>query len=89
MQGYVTDQAAGIYQVTKLIQSAQSLLSRVEARDDAVRGWAYLNPKLVLKRAQELDSIPPERRGPLHGIAIGVKDVILTKDMPTQYNSSM
>ena len=25
--------------------------------------------------------------GPLHGVAIGVKDVILTKDMPTQHFS--
>ncbi|KAK9896815.1 glutamyl-tRNA amidotransferase subunit A [Cystobasidium minutum MCA 4210] len=68
---------------------ARSLLSRVEARDDAVRGWAYLSPELILQSARELDAIPTEKRGPLHGIAIGVKDVILTKDMPTQYNSSM
>jgi amidase len=61
----------------------------VEARDAAVHGWAFLNPELVLKSARELDAIPPQERGPLHGIAIGVKDVILTKDMPTQYNSSM
>lgn len=66
---------------------AKSLLSRVEARDSAVHAWAYLSPELVLQRARELDQIPPEKRGPLHGIAIGVKDVILTKDMPTQHNS--
>jgi Asp-tRNA(Asn)/Glu-tRNA(Gln) amidotransferase A subunit family amidase len=66
---------------------AKSLLSRVEARDSAVHAWAYLDPDLVLRRARQLDQIPPERRGPLHGVAIAVKDVILTKDMPTQYNS--
>lgn len=66
---------------------AKSLLSRVSSRDSTVHAWAYLNPDLVLSRARELDQIPPEKRGPLHGVAIGVKDVILTKDMPTQYNS--
>ncbi|KAF2815267.1 Asp-tRNA Asn/Glu-tRNA Gln amidotransferas-like protein subunit A [Mytilinidion resinicola] len=66
---------------------AQSLLSRYESRDSTVHAWAYLNPELVLQEARKLDAIPPAERGPLHGVAIGVKDVILTKDMPTQYNS--
>jgi Asp-tRNA(Asn)/Glu-tRNA(Gln) amidotransferase A subunit family amidase len=70
-------------------QYAKSLLSRVEARDKTVNTWAYLDSELVLQRARELDQIPPEKRGPLHGVAIGVKDVIYTKDMPTQFNSSI
>ena len=70
-------------------QYAKSLLSRIEARDPAVKAWAYLNPDLVLERAKELDKVPLAERGPLHGVAIGVKDVIFTKDMPTQHNSSI
>ncbi|OIW33466.1 amidase [Coniochaeta ligniaria NRRL 30616] len=66
---------------------AKSLLSRIEQRDPVVKAWAYLDPDLVLKRARELDQIPPDQRGPLHGVAVGVKDVIYTKDMPTQHNS--
>ncbi|PSN69367.1 Asp-tRNA Asn/Glu-tRNA Gln amidotransferas-like protein subunit A [Corynespora cassiicola Philippines] len=66
---------------------AKSLIERVKARDSATHAWAYLNEELVLQRARELDQIPPEKRGPLHGVAVGVKDVILTKDMPTQHNS--
>jgi Asp-tRNA(Asn)/Glu-tRNA(Gln) amidotransferase A subunit family amidase len=68
---------------------AKSLLSRIKERDETVKAWAYLDPDFVLKRARELDQIPKEKRGPLHGIAVGVKDVILTKDMPTQHNSPM
>jgi Asp-tRNA(Asn)/Glu-tRNA(Gln) amidotransferase A subunit family amidase len=68
---------------------AKSLLYRIKERDEAVKAWAYLNPELVLARARELDQIPAAERGPLHGIAVGVKDVILTKDMPTQFNSPM
>ncbi|KAI9372842.1 amidase signature domain-containing protein [Aspergillus egyptiacus] len=68
---------------------ARSLLSRIEARDSAVQAWAYLDPEYVLKQAKELDKIPLESRGPLHGVAVGVKDVIYTKDMPTEHNSPL
>jgi Asp-tRNA(Asn)/Glu-tRNA(Gln) amidotransferase A subunit family amidase len=58
---------------------AKSLLSRIKARDDVVKAWAYLDPEYVIAQARKLDQIPPEERGPLHGVPIGVKDVILTK----------
>ncbi|KAI1772059.1 glutamyl-tRNA amidotransferase subunit A [Hypoxylon cercidicola] len=66
---------------------ARSLLSRIEKRDAAVQAWAYLNPEYVIQQAKQLDAVPPEKRGPLHGVAIAIKDVIYTKDMPTQHNS--
>ncbi|KAI1843589.1 hypothetical protein JX265_007373 [Neoarthrinium moseri] len=66
---------------------ARSLLARIEKRDAAVKAWAYLDPDYVIKQAKKLDQIPQEKRGPLHGVAVAVKDVIYTKDMPTQYNS--
>lgn len=58
---------------------AKSLLARIEQRDPVVKAWAYLDPELVLRRARELDQVPPDQRGPLHGVAVGVKDVIYTK----------
>lgn len=58
---------------------ARSLLSRIEKRDAAVNAWAYLNPDLVIEQAKKLDQVPPEQRGPLHGVAVAVKDVIYTK----------
>jgi len=67
----------------------KSLLERIQARDAAVKAWVWLEPSLVLQRAKELDGLPAEQRGPLHGLPIAVKDVILTKDMPTQYNSRL
>ncbi|EUC29717.1 hypothetical protein COCCADRAFT_39964 [Bipolaris zeicola 26-R-13] len=66
---------------------AKSLLKRIEARDEAVKAWAYLNPEYVIEQAKALDAVPKDERGPLHGVAIAVKDVIYTKDMPTQFNS--
>ncbi|RGP69096.1 amidase [Fusarium longipes] len=66
---------------------AQSLLARIKERDSVVKGWVYLNPDQVLREAKKLDQVPKEKRGPLHGVAVAVKDVIYAKDMPTQFNS--
>lgn len=58
---------------------ANELLQHIKERDPVVHAWAYLNPSLVLAQARNLDKILPEDRGPLHGVAIGIKDVLLTK----------
>lgn len=68
---------------------ADSLLARIKDRDAQVKAWVYLNPELILSRAKYLDRIPRDERGPLHGLPIGIKDVALTEDMPTQYNSRL
>ncbi|KAK6433608.1 hypothetical protein LTR95_010210, partial [Oleoguttula sp. CCFEE 5521] len=67
----------------------QSLLARIKARDEAVQAWAHLDAEYVLSQAKALDAVPPDQRGPLHGVAIAVKDVIFTRDMPTQFNSPL
>ncbi len=67
---------------------AKSLLARVKERDHVVKAWAYLDPEFVLAQARKLDQIPAEKRGPLHGVAIGVKDVILTKGLPLLVQSA-
>lgn len=58
---------------------ARSLLARIEKRDEAVKAWAYLNPEYVIEQAKKLDQVPFEKRGPLHGVAVAVKDIIYTK----------
>jgi Asp-tRNA(Asn)/Glu-tRNA(Gln) amidotransferase A subunit family amidase len=63
---------------------ARSLLARIDHRDEAVQAWAYLDPDYVIKQAKVLDEVPLSERGPLHGVAIAVKDVIYTKgEIPT------
>ncbi|KAL6363912.1 hypothetical protein LRP88_03338 [Fusarium phalaenopsidis] len=66
---------------------ARSLLDRIKENDGTVKAWAHLDPDLVLSQVRALDQIPKDQRGPLHGLAIGVKDIMDTKDMPTQYGS--
>jgi amidase len=66
---------------------AQACFARIRERDPFVRGWVHLDPDLVLRNARELDK--RDVKGPLHGIPIAVKDVIMTADMPTQHNSPL
>lgn len=68
---------------------AQSLIKRIHQREHDVKAWVWLSPSQVLQQAQDLDDIPLSQRGPLHGLPVGIKDIILTKDMPTQYNSKL
>ncbi|KAG6088624.1 hypothetical protein E4U15_005543 [Claviceps sp. LM218 group G6] len=68
---------------------SQALLDRVRLRDPQVRAWVYLDEKAVLDQAKRLDSLPVDKRGPLHGLPVGIKDVFLTRDMPTRYYSRL
>jgi Asp-tRNA(Asn)/Glu-tRNA(Gln) amidotransferase A subunit family amidase len=64
---------------------AAACLERIAAREETVRAWAFVDRKQVLEQARRLDRMP--RRGRLHGLPFGVKDVIDTADQPTQYGS--
>jgi Asp-tRNA(Asn)/Glu-tRNA(Gln) amidotransferase A subunit family amidase len=60
---------------------AEACLARIADRDPTVRAMAFLDPALV--RA----AVPQAPEGPLHGLPIGVKDVLDTADMPSEYGS--
>ena len=63
----------------------RALLERIRERDPLIRAWSYVDEEHALRQARERDREP--RRGPLHGIPFGVKDVFNTFDLPTQHNS--
>ena len=50
-----------------------------------VQAWATIDPDYALRQARELDRGPS--RGALHGVPIGVKDIIDTADLPTEMGS--
>ncbi len=63
----------------------RSCLERIDARDSDVLAWAHLARDAALERARILDRGP--RAGLLHGIPIGIKDIIDSYDQPTGYGS--
>jgi Asp-tRNA(Asn)/Glu-tRNA(Gln) amidotransferase A subunit family amidase len=80
-------QAAGLLARRELRAAdlARACLDRVAARDDEVHAFAHIDPDAVLAQAHALDSGP--LRGPLHGLPLGVKDLLDTVDLPTSYGS--
>ena len=64
---------------------ARACLDRIAAREPVVKAWSSLDPARVLEQAQALDR--KSERGLLHGVPVGVKDVIETRDMPTEMGS--
>lgn len=65
---------------------ALSCLERITAREPEVQAWNWLDPGQVLAQARAAD----RRRaaglplGALHGVPVGIKDIIDTADMPTE-----
>jgi len=64
---------------------AAACLERIAGRDDAVRAWAFIHARQTLAEARELDRTP--RRSRLHGVPFGIKDIIDTESLPTEYGS--
>lgn len=60
-------------------------LTRIEARDDDIHAWTFIDPSIAMAQARARDAERP--KGPLHGVPVGIKDIMDTVDMPTQYGS--
>ena len=67
------------------VDLAQALLERVDALDPSLQAWVTIDREEVLSEARRRDE---ERqagnvRGPVHGIPVGLKDIIYTAGMKT------
>jgi Asp-tRNA(Asn)/Glu-tRNA(Gln) amidotransferase A subunit family amidase len=67
------------------VELVSACLERIAACEPELRAWAHLDSEAALAQARERDGEAP--RGPLHGLPVGVKDVIDTADLPTAYGS--
>jgi Asp-tRNA(Asn)/Glu-tRNA(Gln) amidotransferase A subunit family amidase len=70
----------------KSVQLVQSCLDRIAETDGTIRAWAHLDPDAALAQAAECDRLRQSglATGPLHGLPVGLKDIIDTRDMPTE-----
>lgn len=89
LEQYTASQAVALLKEKKIsVESlARSCLQRIAERESSVHAWSFIDPEHILRLAQEMDRAGP--RAPLYGLPIGIKDVLLTEDMPTQYNSAL
>ena len=63
----------------------RACVQRIRDREDEVKAWAAVDEADSIEQARACDAMP--RKGPLHGIPVGVKDVIRTKNLTTEFNS--
>ena len=71
----------------RAVDLMQACLERIAERESTVHAFIHLAPEAALAQARALDAGP--RRGPLHGLPLGVKDLIDTADAPTAYGSTV
>jgi Asp-tRNA(Asn)/Glu-tRNA(Gln) amidotransferase A subunit family amidase len=66
-------------------------LDRIARLEPEVKAWAFLDPDHALAQARAADAVRREGKGLglLHGVPVGIKDVIDTADMPTEGNSPL
>ncbi|MCF8199986.1 MAG: amidase [Sulfuritalea sp.] len=64
----------------------QACIEQIEANEPEVQAWAYFDPNHALTQAKKADQWRAAGKplGLLHGIPVGIKDIIDTGDMPTE-----
>ena len=72
-------------------QYVAACLARVREVDARIEAWAFLDPDHALAQARAADEYRRSGQpiGPLHGVPVGIKDIIDTADMPTENGSAL
>src|SRR5215510_3730896 len=73
------------------VELVESRLSRIERHDGKLNSFIRVlrEPALAAARAAAAEIMAGNRRGPLHGIPIGLKDIYETKGVPTTGHSKV
>ncbi len=64
----------------------EAALARIREREPVVQAWAWHDPDFARHQAKALDDYRASGRpiGPLHGLPVGVKDIVDTVRIPTE-----
>jgi Asp-tRNA(Asn)/Glu-tRNA(Gln) amidotransferase A subunit family amidase len=72
-------------------QLTAACLDRIAARDLAVQAWAHLIPEVALSQARAADAAKARggKLGALHGVPVGIKDIVDTLEWPTEQGTAV
>jgi aspartyl-tRNA(Asn)/glutamyl-tRNA(Gln) amidotransferase subunit A len=86
-------EAAGFIRRGELtpVELLDQCFERIDRYEERVRAWVYLDRDRARQEAERLTAElkAGQNRGPLHGIPIGIKDIIDVFDMPTGCGSKL
>jgi Asp-tRNA(Asn)/Glu-tRNA(Gln) amidotransferase A subunit family amidase len=70
----------------KAVDVVEAFLARIAEREPDVKAFEHLDPAYLMRQAEAADRYRGTGRtlGPLHGIPVGLKDIIDTRDLPTE-----
>jgi Asp-tRNA(Asn)/Glu-tRNA(Gln) amidotransferase A subunit family amidase len=73
------------------VELTVACLRRIATCEDAVQAWSSLDEGYALSQAERLDAYRQTGRplGPLHGLPVGIKDIIDTRDLPTENGNAL
>lgn len=79
---------AGLLSSVDLVRAC---LARIEETDGQLKAWAHLDADHALAQAAEMDAVRQTGRplGSLHGIPVGLKDIIDTRDFATERGTAI
>jgi len=66
-----------------------SHIERIRALEQQISTWAWIDEERAIILARAVDTTPIDPSHILHGIPVGIKDVIDTKDIPTSMGSEI
>lgn len=68
------------------VELVSACLERIDALEPVVAAWAFIDRELALAQARSADEMRQTGHplGALHGVPVGIKDIIDTADMPTE-----
>lgn len=86
------DAAVGIRsRQVRPIDLVDSCLERIRQYDDGIHAWVVVDEEAARREAEELttEAAKGRFRGPLHGIPLGIKDIIDVAGLPTEAGSPL
>ena len=73
------------------VELVRACLAHIEKVEPGVQAWTFLDPEFALAQARAADEfrLSGASVGALHGVPVGLKDIIDTADMPTENGSAL
>ena len=64
----------------------EACFARIDALEESIGAWAHLDREMAMEQARAADDIRFQGKpmGALHGLPVGIKDIVDTADYPTE-----